>query len=448
MIPCEIMKDLLPTYAAGECSDVTRKAVDEHVASCATCSKSLRAMTEPAVAAEATSDPARKEELGKEMTFKAGFKKIRRRWLISILCILLIIPVCGLGFLGYNETRGEGYAFSNLKGLSNVDNYMKSLKQGDYEALLKYYDFGAMYSEVANRQTDELIYAQSYLLVEIGGAKYYVDMYSDRSQFEPYTEVGSDAEFWAQVIIENVENGQDNLIPEKAFDEAAQRVGNSLGEEIIAIDLLSETPDSPYTYVLYYAPDGSGYYRPTNNGRLSELIWINLVYIPETIFKTYMHDYNQKIEADREIIEAYQLLGFEKYTEMVKEKYIADMNELSAKDMVVESYTIGNPYRRSEKRSTTDPYEKDSEEYWFVDVEVYFSDFEINGFTNIFTFRMDGDKLDVNESVALVTVRDTTGSGSLYCFSLGPNPYVLDDDLNNFLFGEDITLPITIRPAD
>lgn len=440
MIPCEIMKDLLPTYAASECSDATRKAVTEHVASCATCSKSLRAMTEPAVAAESSNNPARKEELGKEMTFKTGFKKIRRRWLISIICILLIIPLSGLGFLGYNETRGEGYAFSNMKGLGNVNAYMKSLKKGDYEALLKYYDFGAMYSEVSNRQTDELIYSQNYLLVEIGGAKYYVDIFSDRSQFEPYTEEGSDAEFWAQVIIENAENGQENLIPEKVFADAVQRVGNSLGEEIIAIDLLSETPDSPYTYVLYYAPDGSGYYRPTNNGRLSEMIWINLGYIPETIFKTYMHDYNQKIEEDREIIEAYQLLGLEKYTEMVKEKYIAEMNELSAKDMVVESYTIGNPYRRSEKRSTADPYEKSEKEYWFVDVEVHFSAKDSEMIGHIITFKIDGDKLDVEGSFAIMNVDVISGGTSVYIYSASPNPYVLEENSTTFLFDGDVAV--------
>jgi hypothetical protein len=439
------MKDLLPTYAAGECSDATRKAVDEHVATCATCSKSLRAMTEPAVDAEATSDPARKEELGKEMTFKAGFKKIRRRWLISILCILLIIPLSGLGFLGYNETRGEGYAFSNMKGLGNVNAYMKSLQKGDYEALLKYYDFEPMYSAIVNQQTDDLLYLQSYLPVEIGGAKYYVDMYSDRSQFEPYTEAGSDAEFWAQVIIENAENGQENLIPEKVFADAVQKVGNSLGEEITAIDLLSETPDSPYTYVLYFAPDGSGYYRPTNNGRLSELIWMNLIYIPETIFKTFMHDYNQKIEADREIIEAYQLLGLEEYTKMVKEKYIADMNELSAKDMVVESYTIGNPYRRSEDRKTTDPYEKSEKEYWFVDVEVHFSAKDLEMIDQIFTFKMDGDMLDVQGSFTIVTVDAISGGTSIYMYSDSPNPFVLEENSSTYLTYEG---GVTVRMAE
>jgi len=436
MIPCEIMKDLLPTYAAGECSDATRKAVDEHIASCATCSRSLRAMTEPAVEAEATSDPARKEELGKEMTFKSGFKKIRRRWLISIICILLIIPLSGLGFLGYNETRGEGYAFSNMKGLGNVDAYMKSLQKGDYEALLKYYDFEPMYREIVNQQTDDLLYLQSYLLVEIGGAKYYVNNSRDRSEFEPYTEAGSDAEFWAQVIIENAENGQENLIPEKVFAEAAQKVGNSLGEEIIAIDLLSEEPDSPYTYVLYYAPDGSGYYRPTINGRLAELNWMNLDYIPETIFKTYMHDYNQKIEADREIIEAYQLLGLEENTKMVKEKYIADMKEISAQDMRVESYTIGNPYRRFEDWNPIDPFEKSEKEYWFVDVEVHFSTKDLEMIDQILTFKMEGDKLDVEGSFAGVIV-DLNGGTSVYMYSAGPNPYVLEEKSTTFLIDGD-----------
>jgi hypothetical protein len=294
-----------------------------------------------------------------------------------------------------------------------------------------------MYSEIVNRQTADLLYVQSYLLVEIGGAKYYVYNSRDRSEFEPYVEAGSDAEFWSQVIINNAENGQDNLIPEKVFAEAAQLVGKSLGEEIIAIDLLSKKPDSPYTYVLFYAPDGSGYYRPTNHGRLSELNWIDLSYIPETIFKAYMHDFNQKTKEDKDTIEAYQALGIEIYTEMVKEKYISEVTEISAQGLKVESYSIGTPYRRSEDWSPINPYEKNTQEFWFVDVELLFSGKDSYEFNHIITFRMDGDKLDVKGSFASVTV-DLNGGTTVYMYSAGPNPNVLEEKSTTYLIDGDV----------
>ena len=162
MMTCEIMKDLLPAYASGECSDETRRVVDDHITTCASCSKTLRAMTEPAVGEDARREKGARdrggtakengtaniEESVKEMTFKKGFKKIRRRWLISILCVLLIIPLAGLGYLGYNETRGEGYTFSNLKGMRNVDSFMKCIQAGDYAGAIKYYDIASMYPDL------------------------------------------------------------------------------------------------------------------------------------------------------------------------------------------------------------------------------------------------------------------------------------------------------------
>lgn len=446
MIPCEIMKDLLPTCAAGECSDATRKAVDEHVASCAACAKSLRAMTEPAVAAERAGDLIRNEELGKEMTFKTGFKKIQRRWLISILSVLLIIPLSGLVYLGYNETRGEGYAFSNLKGLSNVDNYMKSLKKGDFEALIKYYDFESMYFEIVNEQNTDYPYLPNYLLVEIGGENYYVDMARNQSEFEPYAEHGNDADLWAQVIIENAKAGKENPIPEQAFKDAAKIAGEMLGEEIIAIDFMSDTPDSPYTYVPYLASNGNSYYRPTQYGRLSELNWIYLDYIPKAIYEFSKQENKQKTEANRETIESYRALGSKRYTAMAKERYIAELKEKYAQGMKVESYTIGNPYRRSEDWSPTDPYEQ-TKEYWFVDVEVLFSKNGSEEFNQVFTFRMDGDKLAVQGAFASVTVY-STGSMSVYSYSTSPSPYVLDDDPNHYLIDMEMGWQVITYPAD
>lgn len=440
MIPCEILKDLLPAYAAGECSDETREAVDEHVMSCETCWKNREAMTEPAVSEESTMDPARQEEIGKEMTFRKGIRKIRRRWLISILCILLIIPLSGLCYLGYNETRGEGYAFSNMKGLRNVNDYMKNLQRGDYEAMLNYCDYERMYAEITNEPMGDLIYSPQYLLVEIGGEGYYVDLYSDRSLFEPYSEAGSDADFWAQAMIRNAGSRQENLIPGEVFADAAERAGNSLGEEITAIDFFSETSDSPYTYVLYYAPDGSGYYRPTKNGRLTEINWLGLAYIPEVIFKMYVADYNQKIEAENEVIKSYRLLGLDQYTGMVKEDYIKDMKAFFNKGGKVDSYTVGTPYRRSDDWSPTDPYEKSDKEYWFVDVEVQMSTKDKEIFNHIITFKMDGDKLETDGSFVSFIVDGVSGETTVFVYSPYPNPYVLEEDASSFIFDGGVTI--------
>lgn len=476
---CEIVKDLLPAYAAGECSDATRQAVEEHVATCASCAKSLRAMTEPAMIAETgrvqganesgnkgeMDDPAHREELSKGMTFKKGFKKIRRRWLISILCVILIIPLSGLGYLGYNETRGEGYAFSNLSGLRNVDDFMKNFQNGDFEAVIEYFDIEPMYWEIS-REPDFFngyIYPNDHRLIEIGGENYYTGRSENRSEFDSYKEPGTDAALWAQLIVENANGWKANLIPERVFPEAVRIAEKSLNEKIVIVDHLSEAQDSPYTYIRYYAQDGAVYYRPSKEGHLSEVDWLRADLIPESLFQVYVQINNREIDAIRETREAYRELGLERYTEMVKEQYITQMNELFHHGMNVKSYSVGKPYRRTESWNpiTYYPYDEMNtyeKEYWYVDVAVLFSneDSEEDGLTpieynQVFTFKMDGDRLTADGAYSMYIVKTgETGKGEIaafYSVSISPSPYVLEEEPNRYAFYTD-GIPISVWFTD
>lgn len=330
MIKCAVNLDLLPLYVEGECSSETRRVVEEHIATCDSCANSLRAMTEPvagedvrfgkdAVGTDGRSeqcDPNRFDETAKDMTFKKGFKKIRRHWLISILCMLLIIPLAGLGYLGYNEKRGEGYAFSNLNGMRNVDSFMKCFQEGDYAGAVEYYDIASMYPEM---------------------------LHADDTRY---------------------------------FNE---------------------------------------------------------------------------IESISTSKQTYRGLGLDRYVEMVKEKYFADMTDLSSSGLKVKSYSLGKPYRRSELLDLS-VYPTDNEnkikEYWCVDVAVEFSNengendetrmMELN---QVFTFKMDGDYLTTNSAAGMIVNReskdDPEGSAFIYNFRISPNPNVLEGYPSHYSFYQD-----------
>jgi predicted anti-sigma-YlaC factor YlaD len=45
-LPCEIIKDLLPLYLDGVCSNASKAAVDDHLAVCCDCKAELQAMRE------------------------------------------------------------------------------------------------------------------------------------------------------------------------------------------------------------------------------------------------------------------------------------------------------------------------------------------------------------------------------------------------------------------
>ena len=53
---CEIVKDLIPLYCDGLCSEETRAAVEEHTAQCEDCKKLLAASAAPEAAEPGTYD--------------------------------------------------------------------------------------------------------------------------------------------------------------------------------------------------------------------------------------------------------------------------------------------------------------------------------------------------------------------------------------------------------
>lgn len=88
-LPCEVVRDLLPSYKDGLTSEVTNEAVEEHLAGCEECSQTLERMCDPI-------EPAVVQPEGdKTIDF---LKKVRRvdRWKIIAACVAVLVLV-GVG---------------------------------------------------------------------------------------------------------------------------------------------------------------------------------------------------------------------------------------------------------------------------------------------------------------------------------------------------------------
>lgn len=102
-LTCEVVEDLMPSYIDGLTSDVTNKAVREHLSQCGKCNAKLDAMAEPCC-----EDKIEQEK--KEIDF---LKKNRRKnigtKLISLLAVVLVVAVT-VSTLPYmiRDTAGEG----------------------------------------------------------------------------------------------------------------------------------------------------------------------------------------------------------------------------------------------------------------------------------------------------------------------------------------------------
>lgn len=128
---CEIVEDLLPLYVDDVCSDQSKVAVEDHLQECDRCRKLIETLR---VAPIAQIEPDWQAE---DKAVKKSFNKIRVRWWTSLIIILAIIPVL---FLGWNEMRCQGVAFSNLDELVRGHAFMKCLSESNYEKAYSYFD--------------------------------------------------------------------------------------------------------------------------------------------------------------------------------------------------------------------------------------------------------------------------------------------------------------------
>ena len=130
-LSCDIVQDLLPLYEDNLCSQATREAVEEHLGECETCGKqhtAVQELTEP----EMEVKPKQEKKAAAK-----SFKKIRNRWIASIVVILLLIPVL---CLGVGQVRGVGPSFSNLRQIYLGNRFMQCMEAGDYEKAFEYLD--------------------------------------------------------------------------------------------------------------------------------------------------------------------------------------------------------------------------------------------------------------------------------------------------------------------
>ena len=102
-ISCEIIKDLLPLYLDGVCSNDSKALIEEHLAECDSCKAELQAMKEELFM-------NRKEQNLKEAE---AVKSLSRRWkkgmmkslLKGVLITILIIAVIALLLYSFMDFR-------------------------------------------------------------------------------------------------------------------------------------------------------------------------------------------------------------------------------------------------------------------------------------------------------------------------------------------------------
>ncbi len=111
-LPCEVVRDLLPSYADGLTSEATNALLEQHLDACAGCKAALDAMREPDGRAASENDK-------KEIDFlKKNKRRNRRIALISILTALALL----VGLLGVRlYVTGDKLSGESVYARTEVD---------------------------------------------------------------------------------------------------------------------------------------------------------------------------------------------------------------------------------------------------------------------------------------------------------------------------------------
>ncbi len=162
MIPCEVYNDLIMLYVSEECTECTRQLVEEHLKTCPDCQKYYQGLLEPITKVELM--PELLDEKVKDFEVKKSLLKIRKRWFISVVSIVLILGLTlGTGYMTYNQARGEGICFTNQDELMMSKSFIKAIKNGNYEKAFSMLNIEKMYKYITIDQVESLVHLQGRL---------------------------------------------------------------------------------------------------------------------------------------------------------------------------------------------------------------------------------------------------------------------------------------------
>ncbi len=168
-LSCNVYRDLMLMLEEDLGSEDSRRLVEEHLAECEDCRRFYVGMHLPEEMARAGRNPEEKEQAGRnpeekeqagrnpeeKEALRKSFRKIKRRWMLSLVLLLMLFPLSWLGRMAVNEIRGEGTCFSNLDEIYIAGRFLELMQEGDYEKAVEMIDFEEKYQELSEYLKEE-----------------------------------------------------------------------------------------------------------------------------------------------------------------------------------------------------------------------------------------------------------------------------------------------------
>lgn len=172
---CELIQDLLPLYEEGLCSPASRQAVSEHLCECESC----RRLAVPLPLPEPEDSPAA------DRAVKKSIRRVRRRWLTSLIAAVLLFPML---LLSFNQHRGSGLCFTNPDDVYTAWRFLHALETQNWEKAAKMYDFSGDYASIMDAlEQDVSFWGLSFVPFDLMGHDYAAKAYLSRDAAIPAT---------------------------------------------------------------------------------------------------------------------------------------------------------------------------------------------------------------------------------------------------------------------
>lgn len=313
-LPCEIVQDLLPLMGDELCSDASRAAVEEHLKTCPAC----RGQWERVWDFEEPKLPPAPE--AEEKVVKS-IRKVRRRWWVSLVASLLVLPVL---MLCVNQVRGTGVCFGNLDDILKARAYCKALADGDFEKAAAMMDCERLYEDCleALEYEPEDVLGQ-YAVVNVDG-----ELYMAAREFCVNNDIGENAdggELWNDLIFNGTGNA---LIPEEAWNAAREAEPDAFLDYAGGVLVNGK-------YMFYRMETQWGvFYTDGNLGcRTAEEIVVRFWMMPVEIFnagKGALEEMGQEgYEFNQERYGAVAGMSYEEFAAYVREAYAAELQSIA-----------------------------------------------------------------------------------------------------------------------
>ena len=131
---CNIIRDLMPLYIDGACSEESKKIIEEHLKECEECRAYLSSMNEENKIIERLSN---EKEAQKIYSFKVVKKRILRKQIISGIIAILIVVSISIATITVLKNIHQTVEYKDNISVSMVDGSLVSRLYGSYYTNIK-----------------------------------------------------------------------------------------------------------------------------------------------------------------------------------------------------------------------------------------------------------------------------------------------------------------------